>query len=66
MARLQQISALRELATQHPPKTIVIAGGERTDDLEVYGLLQDAPFVERCLLVGDPHTIARSAGIQPS
>jgi len=61
MDRLQQIEQLPEWAAQKSPKTLVIAGGERVEDLEVYRALLAMPFIERCLLVGNSEAIARSA-----
>jgi phosphotransacetylase len=55
------IAALQTVASGLPPKTVVIAGGDRKEDLSVAQVLQGLPFVKRCLLVGDGMAIRETA-----
>ncbi len=55
------IAALQTVASGLPPKTVVIAGGDRKEDLSVAQGLQGLPFVKRCLLVGDGTAIRETA-----
>ncbi len=47
------VSSLQEIASRLPPKTVVIAGGDRKEDLSVYQSMQALPFIQRCILIGD-------------
>lgn len=55
------IAALRDIASGLPPKTVVIAGGDRQEDLAVCATLQALPFVRRCVLVGDAAAVRAAA-----
>lgn len=56
------ISDLQGIAATLPPKTVLIAGGDRKEDLAVVKSLQDQPFVSRCILVGNEAAILEAAG----
>lgn len=63
------IASLQAIASRLPPKTVVIAGGDRKEDLAVCASLQALPFVGRCILVGDGDAIraaGREAGVPVS
>ena len=55
------LSDLTRIAGGLPPKTVLIAGGDRKEDLAVAKSLQGHPFVQRCLLVGDEAAIRDAA-----
>lgn len=55
------IASLRKIASKLPPKTVVIAGGDRKEDLAVVQSLQGHSFVKRCILVGDEAAIRDAA-----
>ncbi|HAL91824.1 MAG TPA: hypothetical protein DCM68_02210 [Verrucomicrobia bacterium] len=55
------VATLQETASRLPPKTVVIAGADRKEDLAVVKSLQGRPFVKRCLLVGDGPSIRDAA-----
>ncbi len=55
------IASLQAIASGLPPKTVVIAGGDRKEDLSVAQGLQALPFVKRCLLVGNGTAIRETA-----
>lgn len=55
------IADLQQTASKLPPKTVLIAGGDRKEDLSVFASLQGLPFVKRCLLVGDGVAIRAAA-----
>ncbi|NCA82085.1 MAG: butyrate kinase [Opitutae bacterium] len=55
------IASLRKIASKLPPKTVVIAGGDRKEDLAVVQSLQGHVFVKRCILVGDEAAIREAA-----
>lgn len=55
------IASLRKIASKLPPKTVVIAGGDRKEDLAVVQSLHGHSFVKRCILVGDEAAIREAA-----
>ena len=55
------IANLQKIASRLPPKTVVIAGGDRKEDLSVVKSLQGHAFVKRCILVGDEAAIREAA-----
>jgi len=55
------VARLQKIAARLPPKTVVIAGGDRKEDLSIFSLLQALPFVKRCILVGDGQAIRAAA-----
>lgn len=55
------VSRLQEVASGLPPKTVVIVGGDRKEDLHVAKSLGGLPFVRRCVLVGDGAAIRDAA-----
>ncbi|MBI5832424.1 MAG: hypothetical protein HZB16_08975 [Armatimonadetes bacterium] len=59
--RLERVSDLVLLAGALPPRTVVIPGGDREDDLRLVESARDHGIVERCLLVGDGDSIRRAA-----
>ena len=58
---LKNISQLMELAAAGTPKSIIIPGGDRPEDLDIFKTVTALSFVKRCLLVGDPDRIKSSA-----
>ena len=55
------VAALRKIASKLAPKTVVIAGGDRKEDLAVARSLHGHAFVKRCILVGDEAAIREAA-----
>jgi phosphotransacetylase len=55
------VASLRKIASKLPPKTVVIAGGDRKEDLCVVQSLRGQAFVRRCILVGDGASIRAAA-----
>ena len=55
------VATLQKIASRLPPKTVVIAGGDRKEDLSVVKSLQGHAFVKRCILVGDEAAIREAA-----
>ena len=55
------VSELLDIAGAMPPKTVVIAGGEREADLRLVEAARDHGLIRRVLLVGDPDRV-REAG----
>jgi len=60
-ARIEQVSDLVLLAGRLRPKTVIVPGGEREDDLRLVESARDHGIVERILLVGDGDRIRRAA-----
>jgi phosphate butyryltransferase len=60
-ARLEQVSDLVLLAGRLRPKTVIVPGGEREDDLRLVESARDHGIVERMLLLGDGDRIRRAA-----
>lgn len=60
-ARLEQVSDLVLLAGRLRPKTVIVPGGEREDDLRLVESARDHGIVERILLLGDGDRIRRAA-----
>jgi len=59
--RLEQVSDLVLLAGRLRPKTVIVPGGEREDDLRLVESARDHGIVERILLLGDADRIRRAA-----
>ena len=57
------VATLQNIASTLPPKTVLIAGGDRKEDLSVFASLQEFPFVKRCLLVGNGDAIRAAADL---
>jgi phosphate butyryltransferase len=55
------ITDLKCIASTLPPKAVLIAGGDRKEDLAVVKSLHGHTFVKRCLLVGDGEAIRAAA-----
>lgn len=51
--RLQSCSDLLQIAGSIEPKSVVIAGGDRTDDIALVESARDHGIIDRCILVGD-------------
>jgi phosphotransacetylase len=63
---LERVSDLVLIAGKMKPKTVIIAGGDREDDLRLVEAARDHGIVDRCILVGDEAAIrgaARTLGI---
>ncbi len=58
---LEAVSDLVLIAGHMRPKTVIIAGGDREDDLRLVESARDHAVVERCILVGDEAAIRRAA-----
>lgn len=58
---IEAVSDLVLIAGHIRPKTILIAGGDREDDLRLVESARDHAIVERCILVGDETAIRRAA-----
>jgi phosphotransacetylase len=58
---LISVSDLQGIAANLPPKTVLVAGGDRKEDLHVVKSLQALPFVKRCLLVGNGDAIREAS-----
>ncbi len=61
MTRLTHLADLPEIAATVPPKTVAIGGGDRVEDLQAYRALSAAPFVKRCLLIGNPEAMEEAS-----
>ncbi len=61
MIALKNINKLIEIANCLTPKTIVIPGGDRLEDLEIYKTITLLSFVKKCILIGDKTRILASA-----
>jgi butyrate kinase len=59
-----QISQFQSIAATLKPQTVVIAGGDRLEDLTAYLSLINQPFVKRCVLVGCEQSMRYSAQVQ--
>jgi len=55
------VSDLVDIASAMPPKTVVIAGGDREGDLRLAEAARDHGLIKRVLLVGDPAEIRSAA-----
>lgn len=55
------VADLQGIASVLPPKTVLIAGGDRKEDLAVFASLRELPYVKRCLLVGSREAIRTAA-----
>lgn len=58
---IEAVSDLVLIAGHLRPKTVIIAGGDRADDLRLVESARDHAVVERCILVGDEAAIRRAA-----
>jgi len=58
---IEAVSDLVLIAGHLRPKTVIVAGGDREDDLRLAESARDHAIVERCLLVGDEASIRRAA-----
>ena len=61
LPRIEAVSDLVLIAGQLAPKTVIIPGGDREDDLRLVESSRDHGIVERCILVGDEAAIRRAA-----
>ena len=61
MTPIDKVSDLVLLAGHLRPKTVIIPGGDREDDLLLVDSARDHGLVDRCLLVGDAAAIRRAA-----
>ncbi|MCX5655689.1 MAG: phosphate acyltransferase [Planctomycetota bacterium] len=60
--RIEAVSDLVLVAGGLPPRTVIIPGGDREDDLRLVESARDHGIVARCILVGDEAGIRRAAG----
>ncbi len=58
---IEAVSDLVLLAGHLRRKTVIVAGGDREDDLRLVESARDHAIVERCILVGDGESIRRAA-----
>lgn len=58
--RLTSVADLLEIAGAFPPTTVVVAGGDRTDDLRLVESARDHGIVDRVILVGHKERMARA------
>jgi len=61
MEPIAAVSDLTYLAGRLPPRTVIIPGGDREDDLRLVESARDHGIVARCILVGDKRAIRRAA-----
>jgi phosphate butyryltransferase len=61
LPRMESVSDLVLIAGQLAPKTVIIPGGDREDDLRLVESARDHGIVERCILVGNEAAIRRAA-----
>ena len=61
MGTLKNINQLLNEACGLTPKSIVIPGGDRPEDLEVYKSTASLTFVDKCILIGNREQIIASA-----
>lgn len=59
--RLTNLNNIQEIASDLPPKTVIIPGGDRIEDLQVAKTILGCSFVKRCILVGDIDNINKAA-----
>ena len=59
--RLEAVSDLVLIAGLMRPRTVIIPGGDREDDLRLVESARDHGIVDRCLLVGDETAIRKAA-----
>jgi len=59
--RIEAVSDLVLVAGGLRPKTVIIPGGDREDDLRLVESARDHGIVSRCILVGDEAAIRRAA-----
>jgi len=58
---IEAVSDLVLIAGALPPRTVIIPGGDREDDLRLVESARDHGIVERCILVGNEADIRRAA-----
>ncbi len=58
---IQAVSDMVYLAGRLPPRTVIIPGGDREDDLLLVEAARDHGIVDRCILVGDGDAVRRAA-----
>ena len=61
MQPIETVSDLALIAGHLRPKTVIIPGGDRPDDLRLVDSARDHGIVERCILVGDGAAIRHAA-----
>ncbi len=59
---LRAVADLLDIAGVLPPKSVVIPGGDRDDDLRLVESARDHGIVDRCVLIGDGPEIRAAAG----
>jgi phosphate butyryltransferase len=59
--RIEAVSDLLTIAGGLPPRTVIIPGGDREDDLRLVEAARDHGIVDRCILAGDGQAIRRAA-----
>ncbi|MBE3099367.1 MAG: hypothetical protein IMZ44_19805 [Planctomycetes bacterium] len=62
LPHIEAVSDLVLIAGGLPPRTVIIPGGDREDDLRLVESARDHGIVDRCILVGDEGAIRRAAG----
>jgi butyrate kinase len=66
---IENISDLFRQAANGDRKTVVIPGGDRPEDVQIFRMVTEMPFINRCILVGDHEKIsaaAKDAGVNIS
>jgi butyrate kinase len=58
---IEAVSDLVLVAGHMRPKTVIVAGGDREDDIRLVESARDHAVVERCILVGDETAIRQAA-----
>jgi len=61
LPRIEAVSDLVLIAGAMPPRTVIIPGGDREDDLRLVESARDHGIVARCILVGDGADVRRAA-----
>jgi phosphotransacetylase len=61
LPRIEAVSDLVLIAGRLRPRTVIIPGGDREDDLRLVESARDHGIVERCILVGDEADMRRAA-----
>ena len=61
LPRIERVSDLALIAGHLPPRSVIIPGGDRTEDLRLVESARDHGIVDRCILVGDGPSIERAA-----
>lgn len=55
------IAEFQNIAASQSPRIVVIAGGDREEDIALYKILQGKKFVRQCLLAGNENSVKQAA-----